>query len=121
MTILSLRSDHQVQPKQGFKYNFCHCSEFNNVMHPARPDVLGALGLDGIQSVPVHHCHDAWGVVIKALQGWKIVYSGVGRVPPDETIGAVACLIHSMSLLPPPLHTHTHTHTHNFHPIRRRI
>ncbi len=34
------------------------------------------LGLAGWQSVGVHHCRDAWGLVLEHADGWKLVYSG---------------------------------------------
>uniref|UniRef100_A0A061RVH9 ribonuclease Z n=1 Tax=Tetraselmis sp. GSL018 TaxID=582737 RepID=A0A061RVH9_9CHLO len=63
----------------GFKYTFVHCGHFNNILHPLRPHVLSILELEGFHSVPVKHCRDAWGLVLKAKAGWKIVYSGDTR------------------------------------------
>eukprot|EP00951_Prasinocladus_malaysianus_P013339 scaffold100664_cov30-Prasinocladus_malaysianus.AAC.1 len=57
------------------RHEFVHCGEFNNIMHPARARVMGPLGLEGFQSVPVHHCRDAWGLVLRSTDGWKVVYS----------------------------------------------
>ncbi len=36
----------------------------------------GGAGLVLWRSVPVHHCSDAFGLVLAHKDGWKIVYSG---------------------------------------------
>eukprot|EP00198_Chlamydomonas_reinhardtii_P009600 XP_001698937.1 beta-lactamase protein [Chlamydomonas reinhardtii] len=44
--------------------------------------VCGSLGLVRWQSVAVHHCRDAWGLVVEHADGWKLVYSGDTRPCP---------------------------------------
>ncbi|KAG2447367.1 hypothetical protein HYH02_007695 [Chlamydomonas schloesseri] len=44
--------------------------------------VCGSLGLVRWQSVAVHHCRDAWGLVLEHADGWKLVYSGDTRPCP---------------------------------------
>ncbi|GIL54053.1 hypothetical protein Vafri_9612 [Volvox africanus] len=41
-----------------------------------------ALGLVRWHSVAVHHCRDAWGLVLEHRDGWKLVYSGDTRPCP---------------------------------------
>jgi ribonuclease BN (tRNA processing enzyme) len=58
---------------------FIHCSKFNSSLlnqEAALSPVVSCLGLTQWKSVPVHHCKDAYALVIKSLGGWKIVYSG---------------------------------------------
>lgn len=43
------------------------------------------LGLVAWGSVAVHHCSDAYGVVLQHADGWKLVYSGEGR-PADACV-----------------------------------
>eukprot|EP00850_Spirogloea_muscicola_P009327 SM000052S17719 [mRNA] locus=s52:317632:322429:+ [translate_table: standard] len=38
--------------------------------------LLNSLHLQSIQSVPVEHCQEAFGLVIKSQDGWSLVYSG---------------------------------------------
>ena len=38
-----------------------------------------AAGLTQFQPVRVDHCHDAWGLVLTAEAGWKLVLSGDTR------------------------------------------
>ncbi|EFJ39949.1 hypothetical protein VOLCADRAFT_100314 [Volvox carteri f. nagariensis] len=39
------------------------------------------LGLFRWQSVAVHHCRDAWGLVLEHRDGWKLVYSVICAIP----------------------------------------
>ena len=58
---------------------FIHCSKFNSSLlnqEAALSSVVSCLGLKEWKSVSVHHCKDAYALVIKSLAGWKIVYSG---------------------------------------------
>ncbi|GAX76738.1 hypothetical protein CEUSTIGMA_g4185.t1 [Chlamydomonas eustigma] len=41
--------------------------------------VLSNIGFSQWCSVPVHHCHDSWGLVLKHSTGWSLVYSGDTR------------------------------------------
>ena len=36
-------------------------------------------GITHLESVPVEHCYEAFGVVLKHVSGWKLVYSGDTR------------------------------------------
>eukprot|EP00873_Tetraselmis_striata_P001973 jgi/Tetstr1/422237/TSEL_013089.t1 len=69
----------EVASHMGLSYAFAHCAEFNNALHPQRSPVMARLGLERWLSVPVQHCRDAWGLVLQAACGWKIVYSGDTR------------------------------------------
>jgi ribonuclease Z len=59
-------------------------------------DAVRALGLSRLHSVPVVHCAHAYGAVLEAAAGWKVVYSGDTR-PCDALIAAArgaSVLIH---------------------------
>ncbi|PRW45195.1 zinc phosphodiesterase ELAC 2-like isoform X2 [Chlorella sorokiniana] len=58
------------------RYLFVHCAELNQPGHWARHALQRHLGVCGIQCVPVRHCSDAYGLVLKHEEGWSLVYSG---------------------------------------------
>uniref|UniRef100_A0A7N1A5V5 ribonuclease Z n=2 Tax=Kalanchoe fedtschenkoi TaxID=63787 RepID=A0A7N1A5V5_KALFE len=81
----------------------------NNVIVPilkSMKKVLAESGIESLISVPVVHCPQAYGVVIKAakrtngvgksIPGWKVVYSGDTRPCPDlvEAARGATVLIH---------------------------
>ena len=41
--------------------------------------LLSRLNLAEMRSVPVDHCHDAYGLVLSSRQGWRVVYSADTR------------------------------------------
>eukprot|EP00644_Phytophthora_capsici_P016315 jgi/Phyca11/549867/estExt2_Genewise1Plus.C_PHYCAscaffold_340148 len=54
------------------------CSDFNNLEHPLRLQLLGEIGcaVSSITSVRVFHCYDSYGLVLTLNGGKKLVYSG---------------------------------------------
>lgn len=60
---------------------FAACREFNDRRHPLRAELLTQIGsvVAQLSSVPVHHCYDAYGLVVELRDGRKIVYSGDTR------------------------------------------
>ena len=50
---------------------------------PALPASLARVGLASIRNVPVIHCQNAYGVVLRHGRGWSLVYSGDTRPCPD--------------------------------------
>jgi ribonuclease Z len=59
-------------------------------------EVLMQLQFQSLKSVLVDHCHEAYGLVVRAKCGWSIVYSGDTR-PCSRLVQAGACctlLIH---------------------------
>lgn len=76
------------------RYTFAHCSEVENPQHWSHMALTGALSLSYIASVPVRHCGDAFGIVIRHQTGWSLVYSG--DTQPSEALvraGAGATLL----------------------------
>ncbi|CAK4722774.1 hypothetical protein LEN26_008584 [Aphanomyces euteiches] len=61
------------------------CDAFNQPDHPLRNLALSLTGFQNLWSVPVHHCHDAFGLVVISGSGIKVVYSGDTR-PCDRLI-----------------------------------
>ncbi|RHY48837.1 hypothetical protein DYB30_011692 [Aphanomyces astaci] len=61
------------------------CVDFNHPQHPLRSMVLGLTGFQNLWSVPVHHCHDSFGLVLITHTGMKVVYSGDTR-PCDRLV-----------------------------------
>ncbi|ETW01213.1 hypothetical protein H310_06802 [Aphanomyces invadans] len=61
------------------------CTDFNHPQHALRPMVLHLTGFLNMWSVPVHHCHDSYGLVLVTRAGMKLVYSGDTR-PCDRLI-----------------------------------
>ncbi|KAF0691187.1 Aste57867_17535 [Aphanomyces stellatus] len=55
------------------------CAAFNHAAHPLRPMLLQLTGFQDLWSVPVHHCHDSYGLVVVLASGLKLVYSGDTR------------------------------------------
>lgn len=71
------------------------CQAFNRSDHPLRVQLLGGA-IQSLQSVPVWHCHDAFGLVLVLVGGKKLVYSGDTR-PCHQLVSAgrdAALLIH---------------------------
>lgn len=60
---------------------FATCHDFNDHRHPLRGALLARIGavVAQLTSVPVHHCYDAYGLVLELHDGRKIVYSGDTR------------------------------------------
>ncbi|BDA43097.1 probable zinc phosphodiesterase ELAC protein 2 at C-terminar half [Coccomyxa sp. Obi] len=61
------------------RYHFMHCRDFDAHGGPARQWLMNMTGLLSWQSVPVEHCADAFGLVIRHESGWSMVYSGDSR------------------------------------------
>jgi ribonuclease Z len=63
------------------RYVFETCAAFNSPRSAGRDQLLRRcpLGLSSLLSVPVHHCADAWGIVLRHASGWSLVYSGDTR------------------------------------------
>lgn len=63
---------------------------------------MNAAGLSDVQSVPVLHCHQAFGVVLHHHSGWKLVYSGDTRPCRALTTAGKGCtlLIHEATFEP---------------------
>ncbi|KAJ9521954.1 hypothetical protein QJQ45_024831, partial [Haematococcus lacustris] len=63
---------------------------------------VSGLGLSSWSTVPVIHCHEAYGLVLEHESGWKLVYSGDTR-PCPALIGAgqgATLLIHEATFEP---------------------
>lgn len=73
--------------------------------------MLSESGLEALVSFPVVHCPQAFGVLLKAservnsvgkaIEGWKVVYSGDTRPCPEltEASRGATVLIHEVSVL----------------------
>lgn len=74
--------------------------------HPQRrgawADVLCAVGLASLSSVPVEHCADAHAVVLSHASGWRLCYSGDTRPSRALARAAHGCtmLIHEATFEP---------------------
>lgn len=64
------------EPKQSGKLRFSILQEDDTaVLKTAVP----ALGLRNLESFPVEHCANAYGLLLEAEAGWKLVFSGDTR------------------------------------------
>lgn len=54
------------------------CSDFNDLQHPLRLQLLSEIGhaVTSFESVRVFHCYDSYGLVLTLQGGKKLVYSG---------------------------------------------
>jgi ribonuclease BN (tRNA processing enzyme) len=85
------------------RYSFIHFSELQkDARHPARSFLNSTLGFSQIACVPVRHCSDAYGIVLKHVEGWSLVYSG--DTEPSEALmragSGATLLIHEATFEP---------------------
>ncbi|KAG7670989.1 hypothetical protein Ndes2526A_g01222 [Nannochloris sp. 'desiccata'] len=76
------------------RYTYAHCSEVQQPHHWGCHRICSSLGLLGLATVPVRHCSDAFGIVLRHRTGWSLVYSG--DTEPSEALvraGAGATLL----------------------------
>jgi ribonuclease Z len=76
------------------RYTYAHCSEVQQPHHWGCHRICSSLGLLGLATVPVRHCSDAFGIVLRHHTGWSLVYSG--DTEPSEALvraGAGATLL----------------------------
>lgn len=76
------------------RYSYGHCSEVQQPHHWGFQHICSSLGLLGLATVPVRHCSDAFGIVLRHHSGWSLVYSG--DTEPSEALvqaGAGATLL----------------------------
>ena len=68
-------------PTAAVRWRFRSCREANSARCVERQWLLreSGLGLTGLQSIPVEHCADAWGLVLSHRSGWSVCYSGDTR------------------------------------------
>lgn len=60
--------------------------------------VKSALGLTQLESVPVVHCRNAYGIVLEGTAGWKFAFSGDTRPCPQMAAAAkdATILVHEV-------------------------
>jgi ribonuclease Z len=106
----------------GGSYVFVHCGDLDDnkkstydnnsskssINHGAWlwPALEQRFGLTAVQSFPVRHCSDAYGIVLRHKDGWSISYSGDTRpcVALQELSKDVTLLIHEATFEPGLLH-----------------
>jgi len=83
-------------------YSFVHCGELRDPGHWAHAVLRDSLGFLSVVCVPVRHCSDAFGCVLRHQAGWSLVYSGDTQ-PCDTLIRAgqgATLLIHEATFEP---------------------
>ncbi|KAL6752937.1 beta-lactamase-like protein [Haematococcus lacustris] len=91
----------------GLQSRYLHCRDLcsrPSSSQSLQTQLLGVsgLGLSSWSTVPVIHCHEAYGLVLEHESGWKLVYSGDTR-PCPALIGAgqgATLLIHEATFEP---------------------
>eukprot|EP01120_Amphizonella_sp_Union-15-10_P015095 TRINITY_DN7648_c0_g1_i1.p1 TRINITY_DN7648_c0_g1~~TRINITY_DN7648_c0_g1_i1.p1 ORF type:complete len:654 (-),score=115.41 TRINITY_DN7648_c0_g1_i1:33-1994(-) len=64
---------------QAYRYTFFHSSLLReSTNHPLTEFFMKTFGLQ-VQTVPVEHCLDAYGLILTHSTGWKVVFSGDTR------------------------------------------
>ena len=66
--------EHGVNPAW---YDFIHCTELQR--HQKCNALWEALHVRSMHAVPVHHCSDSYGMVLRHGDGWSLAYSGDTR------------------------------------------
>ncbi|GIM10126.1 hypothetical protein Vretimale_13897 [Volvox reticuliferus] len=86
---------------------------FHNGAEKKEAEPCQALGLVRWHSVAVHHCRDAWGLVLEHHDGWKLVYSGDTRpCPALISAGSGATLLIHEATFEPCLESQARTKRH---------
>lgn len=84
------------------RYLFVHCLELNQPGHWARHALQRHLGFSHLHCVPVRHCSDAYGLVLRHEEGWSLVYSGDTQPSQQLVQAGAGCtlLIHEATFEP---------------------
>ena len=96
------------------RYVFAHCSDILSPQHWSRISLRNSFGFSYITSVPVRHCADAYGVVLRHQSGWSLVYSG--DTQPSEALiraGAGATLLIHEATFEPALESEARRKRHS--------
>eukprot|EP01084_Bolivina_argentea_P249198 417062_1 len=68
-------------PGEGFFYTFVNSEDMKSPICVPLPlvSVLQRMGIEQCWNIPVPHCQDSYALILKAIAGWKLVYSGDTR------------------------------------------